>query len=319
MLDKMEIEFEKQRKKFKIIKRVLIITTIFSGLFVLAGLCIIKEEGVSAQAIFAEIVFLICVLTGIFTLIKIPQMGKPVPYIPMKRFRMWRFTPEQWVRYYKIGIYVLVAAGLFALFVSREMLLGIAVISGVFGMRYLMKRIKYHVPVDDSSLFELEKLGLISENEVVLSLYKDFSSWDDVKDGSKVLVLTQDNFVVLNFLDRDRAEKFVFPLKGLERLAITTMGSMGCTHTTITLTMGFRSSPLLGLVLKGASYQDAPEVFISSFLREVDARLMKKPKPPQAVTRAADVKAGAAFRKIDIKSTDISNPESLGPTRVIDL
>ncbi|MDR1917317.1 MAG: hypothetical protein LBQ58_12180 [Synergistaceae bacterium] len=270
------------------------------------------------------IVSAIYIIAAIFALIKIiPQMGKPVPYIPMKGFRMWRFTPEQWLKYYKNGIYgLLVAVGLFALFVPRLMFQSIGtVIVSVFGIRYLMKRIKYHVPADDASLFELEELGLISENEVVLSLYKDFPSWKDVKDGSKVLVLTQDNFIVLNFSNRDLAEKFVFPLKGLERLAITQMDTSGGDVKSVTtiLTMGFRDLPSLWLVLKGESHQDAPEVFISSFLREVDARLMKKPKPPQALKRAADVKAGADFRKIDIKSEDFNKPDSSGSARVIEL
>jgi uncharacterized membrane protein YkgB len=317
--DKFEGEFKKQKRKMiiNIIGLIVFCSIIFFGAVFLMAI----DEG----SIILVIITAIPVLVPVYILVKlIPQADKPVAYVPGKSCKGWRKTPEQMLKSYKIGIPVTIVVILLLTLITagiRGIGTGIgACIGSVITLFYLMKRIKYHVPIDDATRFELETLGLISENDAVLSTYKDFSSWNDVKDGSKVLVLTQDNLVVLNFLGRENAQKFVLPLKKLERLSIASFNASGDAQKTgILLAMGLDNSPVLKLFLKGESCQDAPEVFISFFLKEVDSRLLKKPKPPFVSKRAADVKVRPDFRAIEIKDVDISGPEYAGSSRVIDL
>jgi hypothetical protein len=309
---KIEDEFKKQKRK---LTAIIVGAIVFFG----AGTFVFLYEGPIILAILSAVIVIVC----IFALVRIiPQTGKAVPYIPGKSCKGWRKTPEQLLKYYKIGIPATIVLILFLDYAAGDEIgsgIGGAV-AGIAAMFYLMKRIKHHVPIDDASRFELEELGLISETDVVLSIYKDFSSWNDVKDGSKVLVLTQDNLVVLNFLDRENAQKFVLPLKGLECLSISSFNASGdAKKAGVLLAMGFKDLPALRLILKGESYQDSPEVFISFFLKEIDARLLKKPKPPLVSKRAEGVTVSAGFRKIDIKDAGAVMPDSASSPRMIDL
>jgi hypothetical protein len=232
-------------------------------------------------------------------------------YIPLQSCKRWRKSPEDLLKLYK-KMSVLGSVAIAAVFIMIFAVSGTFYINGVIMVisafcicKFFERRVRFSVPLDDASLFELESLGVVSVNDVVLSLYKDFSSWNDVKAGSKILLITQDNFIVINFTGRDAAKKISFRLASLERLSIMTSDKEGTdANVDFLITMGFKDSDDLKLVLKGESYQDSPELFIAAFLKEADARLLKKPRPPRAGRPAADVKPGEGFREIAIEDAD---------------
>ena len=135
-------------------------------------------------------------------------------------------------------------------------------------------RVKYHQTIDDATYFELEELGLIKETDVIISLYKDFISWKDVKADSKILILTQDALVCIVFSDRTHAQKVAVSLNQIDELGIFAPVSQK-TFNGMIVTIG-RQKQYLRMVLKGTSLQDSPEEFIARFLKQLDNAILNR-------------------------------------------
>jgi hypothetical protein len=247
---------------------------------------------------------LLVVAGGVFAISRAALLsGEPKPYTPLKGYGEYRKTPEELQNFYKaeyrkamvIGVPIIIALSIFFYFltfpVCRDisMALGLLAVVWIPVFKFLESNIKFSAIPDDACLMELKELGLISEGDEVLSLYKDFQSWDDVREGcDKILVLTRESLVVLDFMDKGNAKKFTFPLSGLEKLGIRTLtdfnvwGDMGLSDSQkrgkdITcLMLGFKGHALLRLRLKNSSNNGSLKVFISLFLRQADACILQR-------------------------------------------
>lgn len=239
--------------------------------------------------------------------IKKQKMGNR--YVPYKGYKFFRKTAEEKIRYlrrikyltYGIGALYLLAS-IVANKINGGLVSAIALLIMVKGTTdALARKIKYHVAIDDATYFELEQLGLISDSEVVISLYKDFESWTTIEANSKILLLCQDSLVILAFSDAEHAQKVEIPLTKINRFRIVTIGNSKTIeqkHKKIDtenfgylLSIGFEEN-MVSLYLQGNSVMDSPEEFIALLLHELDSRLTRKKKEemgrPKAIEKDFD-------------------------------
>jgi hypothetical protein len=249
-------------------------------------------------------------------------------YVPGKRFYLFRLDAARRIILYKrfrflaggvlLAIVVLaVIKGNLNALVQRPALL-ICLLGYIGALSRIISQIKYHTRLDDTSAFELEDLGLITENDIVTALYKDFSSWDEVKKDSKLLLLTQDELVILIFSSRTHARKYSIRLSKIERLEIirNTRWLGGDSY-------GFLFSARAGneifkFALLGESYQDSPEEFFRQLLLDLDTvrnnakrSIAKRQKEQHTVHLARTI-------EIEDTTTDTMSGQTVGTTRVID-
>ncbi len=298
-------------------RRKVIFFLIPGGLFLLwMGEFLYVDEKDYSMGIFALVSGVVCILWGLiwYTLERIRQK-KGSKYIPYKGYFIYRMTSAERIKFVKrmkliknvlaILIAILfISEGTFSSFLS----LASGFLMATAALSALGNRIKYHVDIDDATYFELEELGLITESDVVLSLYKDFESWKTIRPNSKVLVLCQDTLSVLSFADSKHARKIKIPLKQIDRLRIAS-GSMTKYTASKQTKKGVKqeevSTGLAGMIitiglngncikfyLRGESCMDSPEEFFSLFLRELDKKLTNKKKEhlyrPSRVVAHAD-------------------------------
>lgn len=250
-------------------------------------------------------------------------------YHPQCGFKFYRKATEERIKIYTIlrVIYSIVFILLVVLYLwkGEKNLLSIirSILWGLFGficITALKDRIKFHQNIDDATYFELEELGLISENDSVAALYKDFSSWSDVKKNSKILILTMDELVVLNFKDNNSATKNVFSISKVNRLGFFRIGQ---SRQGYALSIGFQNN-LLRIILSGSSYQDSPEEFFSIFLKKLDDKLLQRstasnrPKRNTSPTISENLNR---IRKIEVEKANELwvDDTSVHTKRVIDL
>jgi hypothetical protein len=172
--------------------------------------------------------------------------------------------------------------------------------------------------IDDASLFELEELGLIKESDIVTALYKDFSSWDEVQQGSILLLLTQDDFIALRFTSPGEAHKLILPLSKIERLGVNCLGILGKDLRSFLLALRAQDK-IVKLIITGDSYQDSPEEFCRQLLIDLDNAALGAPQRQPAEKRSLERPAAAPLRKIDFVeiAADETTAESAN-TRIIE-
>lgn len=198
-------------------------------------------------------------------------------YIPGKDFKYLRTSASQKIKSYTKGQYILgiVTVIIIIVWILHPTGAMLKCASGgvvaILVLQYILKaRIKLSVPIDDATYFELEEMSLIEKNDVVKSIYKDFESWEDVEEGRKALIVTQDNLVCVNFESREDATKVICPLSKIKKVNIVVTGRYGQSYL---LTIGY-GKDFLNIKLFGDSEQDSPEEFLACFLKELDRCLL---------------------------------------------
>lgn len=332
---------EKEYQKF--VKRrlhggtVLIVFGIFFMLMFLAGLDNVYDMGTAWIALIGG---LLSTVAGLLlrrdTKRKSYQLA---PYKPTKGFKFYRKTAQERVRLYTMlqKLWTAIFVVFIVIFIVNigengrniiSLLQMIALwLSIICGLSFFKQRIRFHQDIDDATYFELEELGLISEQDVVTTLYKDFPSWDNARTNSKILVLTLDTLIILNFKAKNSASKAEFPLSQVERLGFFRAGNEhGDTLSKgYALTIGL-CDRVVRIFLSGSSYQDSPEEFLSYFLKTLDDKFLKKPKaarrtktnPSQVIMKNMD-----KIRQIEIEDETVQRKNDVltspSQKRVIDL
>lgn len=254
-------------------------------------------------------------------------------YKPLKGFRFFRKTSEQRIHQLRVQKMILLLSSLILiLFIfipiphftksAGQYAVAVALILYFYFKALFTSikkdRIKFHRVIDDASYFELEELGLISEKDVVISLYKDFSSWKDVKETSKLLILTQDSFICLDFLDRYHADKLTVPLSKIT--AWEFFNYLGC----IIIKFQYSGVPVRTF-LESISYEDSPEEFIARLLKQMDNCLLNRQHDEVKTYNKANYIPPENLdhiRQIDITNYQASTSESTesnNSSRIIEL
>ena len=264
------------------IKKRIVLSIISLPIFVLGLLVFAVYESWALFLVFS-ILFTLQIITVAFGIKRSRMEGKLPQYVPLKGFGFYRKSSEQKIKLFKIrqkvSLLLALATVLYVInpFIAKSISCYITAIYVLFILlvyaldsRGKKTRIKFHEPIDDANYFELEELGLITEKDVVISLYKDFASWKEVKENSKLLILTQDALVCLNFKERTRANKLVIPLKEITGLGFNSEISA------VFMALEVAGSTIR-LYLKGENIQDSPEEFISRFLKQLDNYILNRP------------------------------------------
>lgn len=206
-------------------------------------------------------------IAALFTLRR--QSGQLLEYRPGKGFWYYRMTRKNKIAYLTAGQIVIII--MIVVFFFSGIMNWVGVFTGVIALMYiefLMKRrIKYHTTIDDATLFELEELGIIEPEHIVNGLYKDFQSWNDAREGSKIIVLTTDEFIVIRMNDDNGGDKLHIRLRDINRIGIIANGSHG---QGLILTIVQRDDMIVRFTLIGESFQDSPEQFVQQFLQTMD-------------------------------------------------
>lgn len=267
-------------------------------------------------------------------------------YTPEKKFRYFRKSTEQRRRPLKIKRnffrILMAASAIYCIFfvVLRldsslswaEITFSITLIIFLFYIESIIQKsflkIKYHQTIDDATYFELEELGLIKETDVVISLYKDFTSWNNVKVNSKILILTQDTLTCLVFSDRTHARKVTITLNKIDELGIVKafiMLSMAkAAPSGMVITIGWHKQ-YFRIVLTGLSIQDSSEEFVSRFLKQLDNAILSRPHDEIKTYQRSESTTSENIEQIrQIEILEISKADTTAgtvnpPSRIIDL
>ncbi|MCD9022606.1 hypothetical protein [Cohnella silvisoli] len=207
------------------------------------------------------------------------QLTALPPYRPGKGFWFYRLTGSRKNRVLTVGqvfILLLIIGSLWFGDFSRHTLryaIGYAIgsaIGGIALIQYVIKpRIKLHTPVDDAALFELEDLGIIRPDEIVIGMYKDFQSWVSASGGAKILLLTPDRLIAIRMSTPDEGERTEIRLSDIDRLGLIGHGKKG---EGLILSVGLLDGSIIRFMLLGSSYKYSPEQFIQQLLELLDKR-----------------------------------------------
>jgi hypothetical protein len=263
-------EKSKDQKQIRKLKGVIWFGLIFFSL----PLFIIIADGSFSTEWHLFLLSLLMIAISLFALWKLREISyQPKEYKPRKGFWFLRMSKEKKFKHYTLTQWFMVVA-LLVLYITET---GNLATYG-FGITYFFmiqfhfkKRLLYHVQLDDATLFELEMLGIISSGEVVRAIYKDFASWEEVKEGSKIVVLTEDHLVSVTMQDKEHGSRMQCPLRQINGLTIVNHGKYG--KGTI-MAIGTINGGLMQIALDGKSHIDSPEEFIRYFLETLDQVLV---------------------------------------------
>lgn len=257
------MDFEKEvMKAIRKLKLVSISLFAMASLFIFSGFATKDMRGVLITTIF--------LVSGVFFWNKIDSFyNNEKEYIPGKGFKHFRMTREQKLRYISLtvwgaGIYFVVT-WLYTGHFPRNLLYALSI--AFFVHYYTKNRIKVHTKVDDALLFELEELNIVRSSENVEAIYKDFSTWDSVNSGEKIILVTDKNLVCLIMENRENAVRIDIPLREINRLGIVGYGSRG---KGLIFAIGTRDGKNVRIKLEGNSRIDSPEEFTRYFLNTLD-------------------------------------------------
>jgi len=222
---------------------------------------------------------LLLIGTGIYGLFKLSQTKSAdhlKEYQPGKGFWFFRKTPQQKLRMLSLTqlFVILMSIGFMYYFPFSRILPGLII--GLVISQIIKQRIKFHTPIDDASLFELEERGVILKNEIVQSLYKDFDTWENIKAGNQIIYLTPDSFVSILFESENYFSRYEYRLRNINKVDI--IGNPGSKQGYI-LAIGTMYQEFIRVNFNGKTYQDSPEQFLSQFLAHLDRALLNLPTP----------------------------------------
>lgn len=187
-----------------------------------------------------------------------------------KAFWLYRKSAEQKIKLYTYGQIGVLLMLLLMLITGNMNGSLVYLIVGVVSLQVFKNRVKLHTIVDEPTLFELEERGIIELQEIVKSLYKDFESWNNVKQGSKILVLTTDKLAMIKINSIDEYEKIECRLRSIKRVSIIRNGEYG---QGLLFSIGTNDNNVYLIKLGGESFQDSPEEFLSTFFQALDEAL----------------------------------------------
>lgn len=213
-------------------------------------------------------------IVGVFALLKVNRNlnGTLSPYVPGKGYRYYRTSRKTKLRLLtgvQAIVVLIVVAGTVYLQVSYYVI-GTGLMGILFVQFYTKKRIALHTDVDPNSLQELRDLGILSSAESVRAVYKDFVSWEKVRPGYKILVVTRDTFISLRMEDETDAVRLDCRLRDINRVGLVAFGRQG---KGLLMSIGTVENDVLRVKLDGNSYRDSPEQFVSRFLACLDEAL----------------------------------------------
>ncbi|MBX4262354.1 hypothetical protein KTC96_06435 [Clostridium estertheticum] len=304
-------------------KKIILISVIIVA--VLLGISMLSD-GEYSQATILGVIFVLCIyaLKNIYG-----QTCNLKEYVEQKGYKFYRQSSSERISQYT-GIQIMIGFLLVVISINHFSFLN--VIKGILPIIYIQlimkKRIKLHVPVDDAMYFELEEMGIINNGSIVKSLYKDFVAWKDLKEGKKVLLITQDSFICVNFNSRNKADKYVCQLTQINKLGILRTGDYMLGYL---ITIGCNDK-FMKIKLDGDSFQDSPEEFISFFIKELDRcklgskdtdirnkNSMNMSKMQSEVAQNTSIREIDFVMENDAFKTSNNNKEIKSTTRTIDL
>lgn len=324
-------DFRKYVGRKKVAWRVLIG---FGAFFFIIGIGLAGVKDSSASV--ALMGGLTCIIVGCIFIHRVKRRCQAVrKYVPQKEFSFYRKTASERIKKYSIFeviLAVLIAAFILCMitrFSINHLFTAVGdillLISPIIYLQYMKHRIKFHENIDDATYFELEELGILSDIDIVKSLYKDFETWESVNENDKILIVTQDAFICVRFTNRYEATQFKLPLSQFDKLGILRVGKY---LEGFLLTLGFHEQ-YLRIRLSGKSFQDSPEEFLAFFLNEMDDRMLQKPYIAKE-RPCSSAKSGKTYQNhppINIRNLDFdtyggevkNNASQTGKSRILDL
>ncbi|WP_132417177.1 hypothetical protein [Paenibacillus albiflavus] len=234
---------------------------------------------IDSENYFMLVLSLLFVAAGIYGLFKFRKTKTAdhlKGYQPGKGFWFFRKTPQQKVKMLSLTQWfcILMSLGFFYYLQSFRVFIGLIVGLGL--SQIVKQRIKFHTPIDDESLFELEARGVILKNETVQSLYKDFDTWEQTRAGNQIHYLTPDSLVRILFEDENYFSRYEYRLRNINKVDI--IGNPGSKQGYI-LAIGTMYQEFIRINLNGKTYQDSPEQFLFQFFTLLDCALLNIPAP----------------------------------------
>jgi hypothetical protein len=191
-------------------------------------------------------------------------------YQPGKGFWFYRLSPQHKKNYLTVSQWVFfLLAVVFLYFDLGSSVYGaVMLIGGIFYFQFrTKKRIKLHMSVDEVTLFELQEIGIVKEEESVTGLYKDFETWTKVHLNAKILVLTEDQLVIVRMITPEIGDRYDVPLREIAGLHVASNGRYG---QGLILTIRLSDDSSIRLSLLGNTAQDSPEQFMFELLNTLD-------------------------------------------------
>jgi len=225
------------------------------------------------------LLFVVAGIVGLFIFRKKKSADHLKEYQPGKGFWFFRKTPQQKIRIMSLTqlFCILISLGFF--YYSSFLRTLILLIGALALVQIMKQRIKFHTPIDDASLFELEERGVILKNEIVQSLYKDFDTWENIQAGNQILYLTPDAFVRIQFEGEKYFSRYEYRLRSMNKIGI--IGNPNSKQGYI-LEFGTMYQEYIRINFIGETYLDSPEQFLSQFLAHLDRALLHSPAPKPA-------------------------------------
>jgi len=250
-------------------------------------------------------------------------------YMPQRRFMFLRKPDAERLKFHRkqrkiasvIGCLLFIIMLMQGNHTSDQFFRLVLLFGGWIGaITYSIAQIENHTEKDEVNLFELEDIGVIGGHDIVTALYKDFETWQNVEEGSKILLLTQDELVAIIFKSATSAQKFCLPLSKIDRLDIIRNTRWLAGDGFSFLFAAGAQGQSIAMALAADSYQDSPESFFQKMLQDLDNALLNKPRP-QAEARVRDEGAPpSSLRKIDFEEVKLEEGSAPGSgTRIIDL
>ncbi|BBI30837.1 hypothetical protein [Cohnella abietis] len=203
------------------------------------------------------------------------QLSALPPYRPGKGFWFQRLTPSGKIRVLTVSqvlLFVLAIGSYLIGDISRHTRIstfGIAIVGFLLIQMTIKPRIKFHKPIDDATLFELEDLGIIRPNENVVGMYKDTMRWDSVNSRTKILLLTPNRLIAIRMPTPDKGERAEIRLSDINRLGLIGHGKKG---EGLLLSVGLLDGSIIRFVLLGEGDKYSPEQFMQQLLELLDKR-----------------------------------------------
>ncbi len=257
-------------KEFRIKLRKRKVAAWFSIFLFGACLLIALSEG----RVFFIFLGVILVILSIYALILTYRLNAhPRIYRPGKGFRYYRADTQKKLRHITYGQWL----ALF--FIAGSWMTGygtylgtvIAVLAIADSQFRIKRRIRLHTTVDDATLFEMEEIGILYENEDVVALYKDFESLNEATEGSTVFIVTEHDFVVAIKEADSQFYHYHISLNSIDGVQILSTGKTN-EGLLMSLAHGDEQS---NYYIRGDSYMDSPEVFVHGFLNALDDALLE--------------------------------------------
>ncbi|MCQ4087055.1 hypothetical protein [Saccharibacillus sp. JS10] len=142
----------------------------------------------------------------------------------------------------------------------------------LISMQFSIKqRIKRHVQTDPQTLQQLQHLGLVTQEEQVQALYKDFERWNDLRWDTPILVITREKLKVFQLQQNRTFSVNEILLSDVKKMSVQTIAYTG---RRLLIAIGDGMYNQISCSLKGQSRTDSPEEFMSDLLRAIDYALL---------------------------------------------